>query len=147
MDTPSTIVGAWMHTQLHVAHPHDSIEAARALCERHRINQLPVIADGKLVGIVTDRDLRDAFPSIVEEAARPDDARREISSIHVEDVMTANVLTVAAGDPIERAAMIMRRERVGALPVVRNDRVIGILTRTDLLQALVAVTTVLHAGH
>ena len=141
MDTPSTIVSGWMQRQVHIVHPHDTIEHARSECERHRINQLPVVADGKLAGIVTDRDLRDAFPSLLEEAEHPGQAHRETNAIHVEDVMTANVLTIGELEPVERAAMIMRRERVGALPVLRNDHLIGILTRTDLLNALVTIVT------
>ena len=138
---PSTEVAAWMHKDVHVAHPHDSVEHARELCERHRVNQLPVLANGALVGIVTDRDLRDAFPSVAEQVAHPGRAHRETASTRVEDVMTANVLTIGEHDSIERAATIMRRERVGALPVLRNDRVVGILTRTDLLNALIALTS------
>ena len=145
MDTPSTLVSGWMQHHVHVAHPHDTIEHAREVCERHRINQLPVVADGKVVGIVTDRDLRDAFPSIMEESEHPGRAHRETAAIKVEDVMTVNVLTIGEHEPVERAATIMRRERVGALPVVRNDRLIGILTRTDLLNALVAIVTATRA--
>ena len=141
MDTPSTTVGGWMQRHVHVAHPHDTIEHARELCERHRVNQLPVVTNGKLAGIVTDRDLRDAFPSIMEESEHPGRAHRETAEIKVEDVMTANVLTIGEDEPVERAAGIMRRERVGALPVVHGDHLIGILTRTDLLNALVAIVT------
>jgi acetoin utilization protein AcuB len=130
-----------MQAHVHVTHPHDTIEHARELCERHRVNQLPVVTNDKLVGIVTDRDLRDAFPSIAEQARHPSEARRDTASLRVEDVMTANVLTVLETDSIERAAMIMRRERVGSLPVLRDERLVGILTRTDLLGALVALVT------
>ena len=48
--------------------PRDSVRHARGLLEKHRINQLPVVTDGRLVGIVTDRDLRDVFPSVFEVA-------------------------------------------------------------------------------
>jgi acetoin utilization protein AcuB len=134
-------VGGWMQHPVHTARPHDTVEHARELCERHRINQLPVLANGKLVGILTDRDLRDAFPSVVEQVEHPSRAHRQTEALRVEDVMTANVLTIGEDEPIERAAGIMRRERVGALPVVRGEQVVGILTRTDLLNALIAVAT------
>jgi acetoin utilization protein AcuB len=141
MDRPSMHVAAWMHAPVQSVKPHDSIEHARELCERHRINQLPVIAHGKLVGIVTDRDLRDAFPSLMEQAAHPDQTHRAMARVHVEDTMTPNVITITGGDDIERAATIMKRERLGALPVVDDGHVVGILTRTDLMSALVAFAT------
>lgn len=126
-----------MHAPVHVAHPLDSIAHARALCERHRVNQLPVVVDDALVGIVTDRDLRDAFPSLATEIERPADARQVTERMHVEDVMSRSPVTVTEADGIEAAATLMRRERIGALPVVRGDHLVGILTRTDLLGALI----------
>ena len=56
----------WMKHPVHTVKPRDSIAHARALLEEHRINQLPVIVNGNVVGIVTDRDLRDAFPSVFD---------------------------------------------------------------------------------
>ena len=139
--TPASLrVGTWMQSPVHVAHPHDTIEHARELCERHRVNQLPVVVDGQLVGIVTDRDLRDAFPSLAEEAASPAKAHRLTATLRVEDIMARAVVTVGVDDGIELAATHMRGERIGALPVVRGDRLVGILTRTDLLGALLALT-------
>jgi acetoin utilization protein AcuB len=135
----NTRVEAWMHADVHVVRPHDPIDHARALCERHRVNQLPVVANGRLVGIVTDRDLRDAFPSVIAEATDPVEAHRLTAILPVDEVMTRGVITVTEADDIELAATIMRRERVGALPVVRDGRLVGILTRSDLLDALVAL--------
>jgi acetoin utilization protein AcuB len=138
---PPHHVAAWMRTHVHVAHPADTIDHARSLCERHRVNQLPVVTDGRLVGIVTDRDLRDAFPSVAEEVARPAEAHRLSKAMPVEDVMTRNVMTVTEQDGIDFAAVLMQRERIGALPVLRDGRLVGILSRTDLLGALVAFVT------
>jgi acetoin utilization protein AcuB len=133
-------VATWMHAEVHVAHPHDPIDRARALCEQHRVNQLPVEAEGRIVGIVTDRDLRDAFPSVAQEITSPTDAHRLTASLRVEDIMTRNVVSVTEDDSIDLAADIMRRERIGALPVLRGTHLVGILTRTDLLGALLALT-------
>ncbi len=140
MTTTSTTVAGWMQREVHTAHPHDSIEHARELCERHRVNQLPVVAGGRLVGIVSDRDLRDAFPSLDEEVRHPAAAHRQTASTRVEDVMTTNVLTLAPTDSVTHAAVLMRRERIGALPVLEGADLVGILTRTDLLNALIAMT-------
>lgn len=112
----------------------DSIAHARELLERHRINQLPVVLNGRLVGIVTDRDLRDAFPSVFEpEASRK--MAPEPGTIAVRDVMTANVLTLPPEASVADAARVMRAERIGAIPIVSGERLVGILTRTDVLAA------------
>ena len=137
---PPLLVATWMRRPVHVVHPQDTIEHARELCERNRVNQLPVLVDGELVGIVTDRDLRDAFPSIAEEAAHPAEARHVTEELHVEDVMTRSVVTANESDGIHVAASLMRRERIGALPVLRGGELVGILTRTDLLGALMTLT-------
>jgi acetoin utilization protein AcuB len=125
-----------MKTPVHVTHPHDRIERARELCEKYRVNQLPVVVEERLVGIVTDRDLRDAFPSVAEEAAHGAEARQLTAAICVEDIMTRAVVTTTEEEGIAEAATRMRRERIGALPVVRGSRLVGILTRSDLLAAL-----------
>lgn len=59
-------IAAWMKHPVVTVKPHDSARHAREVMEKHRINQLPVVIDDRLVGIVTDRDLRDAFPSVFE---------------------------------------------------------------------------------
>jgi acetoin utilization protein AcuB len=132
-------VGSWMKHPVVGVKPRDSAAHARALMEQHRFNQLPVFQGPRLVGIVTDRDLRDAFPSLAE-AAIPSRRRppkgAEPSTIPVEDVMTADVLTVEPDTPLDEAARLLRRERIGALPVVSAGRVVGIVTRSDLLGAL-----------
>jgi acetoin utilization protein AcuB len=132
-----------MTRRVHAVRPRDSIQHAREIMATHRLNQLPVLAEGHLVGIVTDRDLRDAFPSVFETTARvaphPATPHTDPKDIRVEEVMTANVLTVKPHDSLFDAARLMRRERIGALPVVDGERVIGIITRSDVLDAFVAL--------
>jgi acetoin utilization protein AcuB len=132
-------VRSWMKHPVVGVKPRDSAAHARALMEQHRVNQLPVLQGPRLVGIVTDRDLRDAFPSLAETAIpsrrRPPKAA-EPSAIPVEDVMTHDVLTVEPDTPLDDAARLLRRERIGALPVVQGGHVVGIVTRSDLLEAL-----------
>ena len=133
-------VAQWMKPHPHTVKPRDSIRHARAILEEHRINQLPVTTEGRLVGIVTDRDLRDAFPSVLDHrrsrAAKLNPSPDETT---VEVVMTQNVLTVGCDDTIAEAARVMRKGRIGALPVVEGGKLAGIITRSDLLDALVAL--------
>lgn len=138
------IVRTWMKSPVASVKLRDSVAHARELLEEHRVNQLVVLKDGALMGIVTDRDVRDASPSVTEELGSPLQRRRrrlppnaDPTRIQVEDVMTPGVLTVTADAPIAEAARVMRRERVGSLPVVEGGKVVGILTRSDLLDALI----------
>lgn len=129
------IVRDFMSSPVRTVKPLDGIGHARAIMVEARINQLPVAVDGTLVGIVTDRDLRDASPSVFEEASGRRRSARAPERTTVESVMSREPLTLAPGDTLAEAAAIMRRERVGALPVVEGSRLVGILARSDLLDA------------
>jgi acetoin utilization protein AcuB len=98
-----------------------------------------VVVNGRLVGIVTDRDLRDAFPSVIDES-RGSGHGRAPKSIKVETVMTPNVLTFGPQDDVATAAATMRRERIGGVPIVEGGRIVGVLTRSDVLAAFIALT-------
>lgn len=130
-------IGEWMTRTIHSVKPLDSIGHAREILEKHRVNQLPVVLSGRVVGIVTDRDLRDASPSVFQEARGRRRAENASSAVTVEEVMSSGVLTVSPTDSVADAARLMRRERIGSVPVVDGDRLVGILTRSDLLSALI----------
>lgn len=130
-------VERWMKTHPRTIKPRDTIEHARQVMEEHRINQLPVVHDDELVGMITDRDVRDAYPSVLADPMRK--ASPDPHVVKVESVMTQNVLTMTPTDSITGAASLMRRERIGAVPIVQGKRLVGILTRSDLLEALIAL--------
>jgi len=136
------LIQDWMKHDVRCIKPLDSILHARDIMESNRINQLPVVAAGKLVGIVTDRNLRDAYPSVFDappfgKPKAPSGANPK--EITVEMVMTPDVLTLSPTTSIVEAARIMRRERIGAIPIVDGTRLVGILTRSDVLDAFVAL--------
>jgi acetoin utilization protein AcuB len=133
----------WMKHPVVTVKPRDSALHARKVMGEHRINQLPVVVDGRLVGIVTDRDLRDVFPSAAEAAVasrRRRPAAGDPATIPVEDAMASAVVTLAPGAFVEDAARLMRRHRIGAIPIVDGERLVGILTRSDVLEAFVELT-------
>ena len=129
----------WMKRPIHSVKPLDSIQHARELMEQHKVNQLPVVVDGRLVGIITDRDLRDAFPSVFDsplfQRRKTQVTATDPRTVTVEMVMTPNVTTVAAAGSMCDAVRLMRKLRIGALPVIEADRVVGVLTRSDVLDA------------
>lgn len=137
------IVANWMTKRVATVKPLDTILHAREILEDRRVNQLPVVVGEEVVGIITDRDLRDAFPSVFDEAAGSgrsgSAARGDPSKVTVEMVMTATPFTIESKTPLAEAAERMRRERVGALPVVDNGKLTGILTRSDMLRALIEI--------
>jgi acetoin utilization protein AcuB len=123
--------------------PQDSARHAREIMEEHRVNQLPVVTGKRLVGIVTDRDLRDVFPSVFDSVARPRRRAKpgtDPATIPIEDVMTTTVLTLAPGAFVADAARLMRRERIGSVPIVDRGELVGILTRSDVLDAFAEVS-------
>jgi len=111
--------------------------------EEDRINQLAIVEDGRLVGIVTDRDLRDAFPSVLDVLRADASRNRKMLSspeeVSVEMVMSANPLTLGPDDSLVDAVRLLRREHIGALPIVEERRLVGMLTRSDALEALLAI--------
>jgi len=107
--------------------------------------RLPVVREGRLVGIVTDRDLKEATPSKATTLSIYE-LNYLLSKLLVKDVMVASVITVGPDDPIERAALLMEEHRVSGLPVIEDGHLIGILTITDLLRAFVAFLGLREGG-
>ncbi|HYB54037.1 MAG TPA: CBS domain-containing protein [Thermoanaerobaculia bacterium] len=119
--------------------PRESVGHARSLLEQFRINQLPVVEDGRLVGIVTERDLRAAFPNVDEAEMRPEhEGVPSPDRIPIETVMTREVVVLYPGNTVEEAARLMRTRRIGAIPIVEGGRVVGVLTRGDVIDAFLA---------
>ncbi len=132
-------ISKWMKRSILTVKPRDTVRRARELMEEDRVNQLPVVSNGRLLGIITDRDVRDAFPSVFDHRRPAKSAGGVPENMTVENVMTANVLTLAPHDSVADAARLMRRERVGAVPIVDAGHLVGIITRSDVLDAFVAL--------
>ena len=107
--------------------------------------RLPVVDNGELVGIVTDRDLKDATPSAATTLSVYE-LNYLLSKLSVGEVMVKEVFSVAPDDPVERAALIMVQEGISGLPVVDEHRVVGILTITDILATFVDVLGLREGG-
>jgi acetoin utilization protein AcuB len=112
--------------------PETTAAEALALCRGNRIRHLPVLEGRRLVGVISDRDLRAATPAL------GDPARAEaLDRIRVADEMARDVVTARPEDPIEEAAMAMYERKIGCLPVVDGEELVGIVTSSDVLRALV----------
>ena len=124
------------------AAPTMEIAEAKRLMKDNKIRHLPVVDDeGKLIGIVSDRDLRDAMPSVLTKGT---DGYSEIvdklMSSTVQEIMTANPVSIYVFNTIQDALVMMRKYKFGALPVVdENNYLKGVLSTRDLLRAFVDV--------
>ncbi|HWO42717.1 MAG TPA: CBS domain-containing protein [Candidatus Eisenbacteria bacterium] len=125
-------VSDWMATKVLTVDIVESLTTARRLMAKHRVNQLPVMDNGKMVGIVTDRDIRDAYPTSML-IGRPKEIDRFADAFTVEEAMTHNVFTVRPETPLLTAVALLRRHRIGSLPVLKDGKLVGIITRSDVL--------------
>lgn len=127
------LVGERMSYPVVTVSPDMPINEALSRMKREHIRRTPVVKDGKLVGIVANEDLLNASPSPATSLSIWE-MNYLLSKITVKDVMTKNVLTVAQDTPIEEAARIMADNKIGGLPVMRGEEVVGIITETDLFK-------------
>jgi len=131
-------VGKRMTRNPRTVSPGDPLSAAAQIMREHRFNHLPVVEGGKLVGILSDTDLRnaslDAMARGVGEGPPGDRPVRE--------VMRTEVWSLTPEDSVEDALLVISREKFGALPVLSGDRLVGIITKMDLLNAFVDILDV-----
>jgi len=123
-------VGRRMKRDLVTVPPGAPLEEAARLLKANRIHHLPVVEGERLLGIVTDTDLRNA--TLRGAAEGGEGAPRTVG-----EVMTRNVVTLSPEDTIDDAMLILSRQRFGALPVVDGGRLVGIVAKTDVLSALI----------
>ena len=138
------LVRDWMTRQLLTLSPKASVAEALALCRERRIRHIPILEEGRLVGIVSDRDLRDASAAL-------GDAERAstLQEIRVGDVMTREVSTADPQDSIENAAQEMYELKIESLLVVAEEdegELLGIVTSSDVMRALVTLAGLPEPG-
>jgi acetoin utilization protein AcuB len=111
-----------------------SMPEALKLMRKERVRRFPVVDKrGRLVGIVSEKDLMDASPSDANSLSIFE-VNYLLDKIIVKELMTKNVITITEDTPIEEAARIMADNKIGGLPVVRGHEVVGIITETDLFK-------------
>ena len=116
---------------------------AERLMEEHNVRRLPVIEDGRLVGIISKGDLREAH--MAELSTRhPFEPVAEENWLTVSEAMNSPVVTVTPHTPAVWAAQLMLEHKIGALPVLDAGRLVGILTDTDLIRLLMGEMQVIE---
>lgn len=112
-----------------------SIPFTADVMKKHKLKRLPVMDNNRLVGIITEKDVAKALPSPATSLSKYE-INYLTDKITVADVMTADVITVTPNTTVEEATMIMHQEDVGCLPVLENDQLVGIVTETNIYDAL-----------
>ncbi|HOO90020.1 MAG TPA: CBS domain-containing protein [Syntrophales bacterium] len=128
-------VGKKMTRDLVTVTADTSILKVKNLLRQHQIDQLPVVEGKKLIGIITDRDIRDNSPSPASTLS-VHELNYLLSNMKAEDAMTRKVFTTTPGSTIEEAALLINEKHVNSLPVVAGDELVGLITTCDLLNVL-----------
>jgi acetoin utilization protein AcuB len=128
-------VGEWMERKLITIDRKTTIQEAISLMKKHSIRHLPVTEEGRLVGLVTEGDMRQVFvASLIEE-------------LGIDDVMIKDPITVKADTEIDDAARVIHYNKIGGLPVVDEDnRLLGIITVADIMAAFIELMGVLKSS-
>ncbi|KUK10561.1 MAG: Acetoin utilization protein AcuB [Clostridia bacterium 41_269] len=114
------------------ASPNNTVLDALKIVKIHKIRHLPIVDGETLVGIVSDRDLRSVSPSIL--------ASMDIDILEktlVKDIMIKDVITISPNESVEEAARLLYKHKIGCLPVIENDKLVGIVTDGDILYCFV----------
>jgi len=115
---------------------HASLRQAQRILDQHNIRHLFVMDGKRLVGIVTDRDLRKAAPSS-KSPLTASEREEFMDELKVVEVMSRKLIEASPSTTVREAAKVMVREKIGCLPVVEGNALVGIVTEIDLLEMLV----------
>ncbi len=125
-----------MSTEVEVLDPDDDLDLAAMLMRLDRLRHLPVVRDGEVLGVVSDRDLLRAQVSD-QRGLTVQEVRRANMAVRARDVMSTKLHTVGPETSALEAAELLREHRIGCLPVIDNGRLVGIVTAQDFLALVV----------
>lgn len=131
-------VRQFMTSQVFTVSPEESIADTMVLMREKKINKLPVMDKGKLVGFVTDGDLREVSPSPATTLSIFE-LNYLIAKTPIREVAVKRVITCQPDTKLEDAALLMREQKISGLPVLDNGKLVGIITATDILDAFLDI--------
>ena len=140
------LVKDWMSSEVITIEENDSMQEALKLLKEHDIRMLPVMKKGKLVGIVTDRDLKKASPSDAT-TLEVHELLYLLTQVEVKEIMTRDPVTVLPDYTVEETAQVLLENKISGAPVMdKTGKVIGTITQTDLFRVLISLTGVASGG-
>ncbi len=122
-------IEAIMSTNLITVTPSATLAEARSLMHDHRIHHIPIVEGDELVGLITLTNVLAATDSFL----RDDSSRIHANEIGIKDAMVTDVATVDINASLRHAALFLERHKIGCLPVLDNDKLVGIITDTDFV--------------
>jgi acetoin utilization protein AcuB len=135
------LVQDFMKGEVLTLSPDASAFEALRLCHDRRIRHIPIVEDGRLVGIISDRDILAASPSLGDRQ-RVD----VLKGTRLGDVMAREVVTTYPQDTLVHAAQVMYERKIDSLPVMAEEELVGIITSSDVMRALVTLSGALEPG-
>ena len=140
-------VGRRMQKKLFTIEKAESVEEAQVMMVVNNIRHLPVLEDGRLVGILSDRDIRGVMiPHNASGSGKGKGAFYLPPEATVEEAMSGDPLCVTPDTDLEEAARMLYSNKIGSLPVVEKGRVLGIITETDILWVFMEIMGVLDSS-
>ncbi|SRR6266496_2654624 len=134
-------VRRWMTSPAIVAPETTTLPEARQLLKQRRIRRVPVVdAAGRLVGIITAGDINRVSDSHVSDV-RDYNLYHRVADLPIKEIMTRNVVAVTPDTPILDVARLLLTNRIGGIPVVEGDRIVGVITESDLFRLIVVRET------
>jgi acetoin utilization protein AcuB len=139
-------VSDWMTRKVLTVAPDDFLSDAIALMQEKGIKHLPVVRNGRLAGVLSDRDIKEYCPS---KATALDiyELHYLLAKTQVRDAMRTKVMTTTPDTPVEEAALQFMDQNIGCLPVLDGRRLVGIISDKDIYRALVDITGIRHGGN
>lgn len=139
------LVKDWMSKTVISLDVTDTLRRAKELLVENRIRSLPVLEDGKLVGIVSDRDLKKA--SISDESGLNEHELLYLNNrIPINEIMTPDPVTVSPDTTVDEVAEVMYTRKISGLPVLDNGELIGMITQGDIFRLMISLTGIKKKG-
>jgi acetoin utilization protein AcuB len=131
-------VKLWMTSNVLTVNSSQPIVEVEQIMRENRIRRVPVVDDGHLVGIISREDIFRALPSIFDPSISPENLD-QAGRIEAASIMTRSPVTVEPSTPLEQAALLMRTHKFGALLVMQDEELVGIITETNIFDAFLEV--------
>jgi len=134
------LIKDWMATAVLTVDANTSVMRATRIMKENNIRRLPVLSQGKLAGVVTDRDLKEASPSSTSDMDIHE-MYYLLSEMKIKDVMTDKCISMHLDDTLEKAALVMLAEKISGVMILdAEDNLVGLLSETDILRGFIHAT-------
>ncbi len=141
------LIKDWMATSMLTVDINTSVMRATRTMKENNIRRLPVLSQGKLAGVVTDRDLKEASPSSTSEIDIHE-MYYLLSEMKIKDVMTDKCICMQADDTLEKAALVMLEEKISGIMILdAEENLVGLLSETDILRGFIHATGIQDGAH